>query len=236
MDNDTKNETFKIQIEPRVEFVPNVPDIEITYALNHADHHMDPNDPRMVPSVEEEVSLGMYCIEDAVNPETCAQMIEWLESGKAYREWDRSKTGTGTGEVSERRTSDSTTFPFLSYRMPDFCREINKAVHDWVTAYAIEWNTKIVGSEDPSVQKYGVGEEYKVHYDNGPGMERNISALLYLNDDFEGGQTHFPYVQSTIYPKVGKIAIFPSNFIYAHAALPVTKGTKYAAAYWFRGA
>jgi hypothetical protein len=56
---------------------------------------------------------------------------------------------------------------------------------------------------------------------------------MYLNDDYEGGELWFPYLDIKFKPTYGDIVMFPSTYIYAHASLPVTRGTKYAAVTMF---
>ena len=54
-----------------------------------------------------------------------------------------------------------------------------------------------------------------------------------LNDDFTGGEFSF-FNQQVKYkiPKGGAL-LFPSTFLYPHAVLPVTEGTRYAVITWF---
>lgn len=85
------------------------------------------------------------------------------------------------------------------------------------------------------ILKYGIGDEYKPHSDGDTGkLNRRVTGLIYLNDDFEGGETHFPYCDVTVTPKAGQMVLFPSNFLYPHASLPIKSGTKYALVGWFR--
>ena len=56
----------------------------------------------------------------------------------------------------------------------------------------------------------------------------DIASLFYINDDYEGGEIQFPRLDGyTLTPKAGDIAVFPSNYIYEHASLPMKSGTKY---------
>lgn len=80
--------------------------------------------------------------------------------------------------------------------------------------------------------KYRDGEEYKAHYDGGTQSGRCISALVYLNDDYEGGHLEFPNFKIKLKPQKGMLILFPSNFAYKHVAHPVTQGTKYSLVTW----
>ncbi len=86
--------------------------------------------------------------------------------------------------------------------------------------------------------KYNVSGEYKIHHD---GNDRIKTALIYLNDGYEGGETHFPKVDRTIKPETGKLVIW-NNYNEdgtkivesQHAGLPILFGTKYIAVVWIR--
>ena len=88
--------------------------------------------------------------------------------------------------------------------------------------------------EGYSLLKYRGGEEYKRHYDGGTGIGRAISALVYLNDDYEGGEIEFPFFNVKIKPQAGMMLLFPSNYAYTHIAHPITNGTKYALVTWIK--
>lgn len=84
--------------------------------------------------------------------------------------------------------------------------------------------------------KYNLGEKFDCHFDGtGIGLisNRMISVVLYLNDDYQGGEIEFPFQKISIKPKKGLLLIFPSNFCYAHIAKPVTEGTKYSIVTWY---
>jgi predicted 2-oxoglutarate/Fe(II)-dependent dioxygenase YbiX len=63
---------------------------------------------------------------------------------------------------------------------------------------------------------------------------RNYSAVLYLNDDFLGGETFFPdHGPLFIKPKKGKLAIYPSGLEYSHGVTTVVNGNRYTMPIWF---
>lgn len=53
----------------------------------------------------------------------------------------------------------------------------------------------------------------------------NFSALIYINDDYEGGHIAFPAFGVDIKPKPGDLIIFPST--YRHEVTEITAGTRY---------
>jgi hypothetical protein len=86
--------------------------------------------------------------------------------------------------------------------------------------------------EGYNMLKYRAGQEYKAHYDSATGGGRHISVIMYLNNDYTGGEIEFPHFKVKIKPEPGMLILFPSNFAYTHIAHPVTSGTKYAIVTW----
>lgn len=81
--------------------------------------------------------------------------------------------------------------------------------------------------------RYKEGGFFKTHIDEGPKYNRTVSCSLILNDDYEGGEFAFFDRQIKFTPKKGDALMFPSNYIYPHEIMPVTKGTRYSIVTWF---
>jgi len=64
--------------------------------------------------------------------------------------------------------------------------------------------------------------------------ERIYTGVLYLNDDYEGGETFFPYLDVKIKPEKGKLLLFPSNIGYIHGVNKVSGKTRYTMPIWFK--
>lgn len=115
------------------------------------------------------------------------------------------------------------------------------------TGLAIENQEKI------HIVKYDVGGEYKEHQDFFHpntnyyetqmirGGQRMYSCLFYLNDEFEGGETHFSKIEHTVKPEIGKLVVWDNlnpdgslNFDSLHAGLPVISGEKWICIIWVR--
>ena len=58
----------------------------------------------------------------------------------------------------------------------------------------------------------------------------HVSALLYINDDYEGGE--FVVAEKEIKPNKGSAVIFPSNFMYPHRANEVKSGIRWSIVAW----
>jgi len=110
-----------------------------------------------------------------------------------------------------------------------FCMLINSTASFYVNKFQI---TESYFHEPYNALKYKENTEYKTHYDGCTSTHRHISCILYLNDDYVGGEIEFPHFNVKIKPQAGMFLMFPSNFAYAHTAKPVLQGTKYAIVTW----
>jgi|SaaInlStandDraft_4_1057021.scaffolds.fasta_scaffold18692_4 hypothetical protein len=85
------------------------------------------------------------------------------------------------------------------------------------------------------VQKTLPGGGYHVwHYENNSGYvaSRVLTWIIYLNDDFEGGETEFLYKNMRVKSKKGTLAIFPCNYTHTHRGNPPLTGEKYIMTSW----
>lgn len=104
-----------------------------------------------------------------------------------------------------------------------------ESVNDYTKKYEFE----IGFDEGLTLLKYESGQYYKPHCDYAPHNPRYLSALILLNPkEYEGGGTHFVHFDEEIKPDTPSLVLFPSNYAYAHTALPVESGTKYALVTW----
>ena len=89
---------------------------------------------------------------------------------------------------------------------------------------------------DFRINRYSEGGFMSSHVDNihhSHGQKYGypqVSVLLYLNDDYKGGE--FFVAEHQYLPKKGSAIVFPSNFMYPHEATAVTKGTRWSIITW----
>jgi len=56
--------------------------------------------------------------------------------------------------------------------------------------------------------------------------------MLYLNDDFEGGETEFIYQKDRIKPRKNRLVIWPATYTHVHRGNPPINGDKYIITGW----
>jgi len=105
--------------------------------------------------------------------------------------------------------------------------------------------------ENLQVIRYQLNQQYTLHTDHMDEFNelevggRLATCLMYLNDDFTGGETDFPELKVTVSPKKGSALFWynvklpaedpwklQTNFDLLHAGLPVTHGIKWACNKW----
>ena len=91
--------------------------------------------------------------------------------------------------------------------------------------------------------RYAPGGEYKPHMDALPAEpnQRILTVLVYLSDDYEGGETQFVRTGLAYRGRTGDALLFRNadadgrpDPMALHAGLPVTRGVKYLASRWIR--
>jgi prolyl 4-hydroxylase len=103
--------------------------------------------------------------------------------------------------------------------------------------------TRLEQGEPLQLLRYRAGGEYRAHMDALPSEpnQRVLTVLVYLSDDYEGGETVFPRIGLSFRGRTGEALLFrnagadgQADPLALHAGLPVTKGLKYLASRWIR--
>jgi predicted 2-oxoglutarate/Fe(II)-dependent dioxygenase YbiX len=111
--------------------------------------------------------------------------------------------------------------------------DIDERLQECVKHYSSLFNLNLEFQEAVNFVRYGKDQHFQVHSDHGFSYVCTVSTVMYLNDNYTGGELFFPYINYTYTPEEGDIVLFPSNFLYSHAALPVKEGIKYSAVTMF---
>lgn len=150
--------------------------------------------------------------------------------------WNKATTVGKGMHQSERTNFDMSVTTFASLG-DSLMIDLHNKCDDTLLSAGVSYHNRYgineqFWQEGYNLLKYSTGQEYKVHYDGSTRLGRHLSCILYLNDDYTGGEVEFPLFKIKIKPKAGMLIMFPSNFAYKHIAHPVTSGTKYAMVTW----
>ena len=174
-----------------------------------------------------------------ISVEECDELIA-LASARLARS-ETVQTDTGASEVNESRTSQGMFFDRGEHPV---CTVIEARM-----AALLRW--PLENGEGLQVLRYGVGAEYKPHYDyfdpEQPGTpvilrrggQRVASLVCYLNTPPAGGETVFPDVSLAVAPVRGNAVFFSYDRPHPvtrslHGGAPVREGEKWVATKWLR--
>jgi len=150
-------------------------------------------------------------------------------------------TGLKESEILDTRTSSSFVdddFTFDNIRKKSY--EILKDKFSYIENFSIDH------FEKTQIQRYYPGQYVASHMDYfncGQYVTNNdkmATLIIYLNDDFSGGETTFDFLNIKVKPEKGSALFF--NYDYntniktksKHGGLPVLEGTKYIITCWIR--
>jgi prolyl 4-hydroxylase len=145
---------------------------------------------------------------------------------------------TGRRLPNPIRTSSAAGFPFT---------DENPAIHALNRRLARASGPDVRAGEPLQVLHYAPSEQYREHSDALPGVmpaqQRVMTFLVYLNEDYEGGETSFPALGFKIRGQTGDGLLFRNASAdgtpdgrAVHAGLPIIRGVKHIASRWIRAA
>jgi len=204
-------------------------------ALSEADFLAElRKEPAGVVMTNNAVPPGLLVVDNFLTPELASQIIARSANVAAEKAGILSKDEKG--EIKSRIAASRTVEHFAAKTLgPDVANVARVAYLEYLARHyqvSFEWY------EDPLILRYQTEGEYYAHADayNWDDQakrwrrvaNRDYSMLVYLNDDYEGGELEFKYLNFRLKPHAGMLVAFPSDWRYAHAALPVKNGVKHS--------
>jgi len=132
------------------------------------------------------------------------------------------------------RTSDGSTLHWLIE---------DPAIHALNRRIAAACGTEAGQGEAAQVLRYKGGQEYRPHFDfvRAAPNQRVLTALVWLNHGYKGGETVFPKAGLKLKGRKGDAVVFRNALtdgtldpLTEHAGLPVTAGAKFLYSRWIR--
>jgi len=174
-----------------------------------------------------------YSVTNFISQEQTQQLLLYLNTEEA-------NSGFGNLDIKE----------YWQGRTLDAKRIVNTDIRDMFREIRFKITTTIqqlldihLGPQPPlyvdliNFARWPVGYELRPHADNeNPDGSphrftyRDFGSVIYLNNDYGGGEIFFPNQDITLKPVPGTFMVFPGTLQYLHGIRPVTSGTRHTIA------
>jgi hypothetical protein len=173
----------------------------------------------------------VYIIEDLVEEQDLKSVISYLRNNQvSIDESGYSPFGVYTGNNG---TQD------LHIAFDNNYKKVKKIIED-------SFQCKVYDEGMTSIVELKTGDSMPVHLDHGSAANksvglktgaghptRDISSVLYYNDDYEGGEIYFPNQDLLIKPKPGMFICFPAKDEFPHQVKEIKSGYRWCStAFW----
>ena len=167
----------------------------------------------------EPVGAGVFKIRDFLSPQECKDYI--ASSQRTGYEEAVIQTEEGARLLKEARNNDRIVFddPALAAHLYQRAQPLLPAQLDGWTLCGFNERWRYYRYEHQQFFKWHKDGTYR----RSDQEESFLTFMIYLNDDFEGGQTAFQW--ESVQPKTGMALVFPHRM--THQGAPVTAGVKY---------
>jgi predicted 2-oxoglutarate/Fe(II)-dependent dioxygenase YbiX len=190
-------------------------------------------------SAQRELPFGVTVIPGFLDADSCRKWVKRLEKQPRVRAKTAERSGAGIGPVKfvedPSRVCDNVKHGVMRARVLNLMEKgFQHAVSS--TGWPLAW------FELPNILRYQAGGFYETHADSClyevaenawyKVLDRDLSLLVYLNDDFTGGGLTFTKFNFHYRPRAGDLLLFPSDNRYEHQAEKVDSGIRYVIASW----
>ena len=158
---------------------------------------------------------------DFLDTNQLRQVVSIFDAGKFV---DGAATGPKDKHVKDNTQQDDV----------ELNKMVNSAIHKIMLNSVISDLHPLNKVSPVYMLKYEEGQHYADHVDywNMWGNRTDYTAVITLNDDFEGGEHFIKIGTETIERKIepGRILIYPSDYV--HGVKPVTSGVRKCVTFW----
>ena len=197
------------------------------------------------------IDIDFYCraYDDFLSPEECEEYIDKYEEtlrvdNEKWKNLSVCIRNDGSKEASCGMCNCDRMGPMEYER---FSELNDMLIHKWqgsVKRYTKDCGIenkqwpKDIGWEELRIKRFKVNEKenhgLSDHVDvyTHAHAKRFLCLMVYLNDDFEDGETYFPLFDIKVKPKKGRLLIFPPTWNYLHRGIPPRSPSKRGAKYF----
>lgn len=182
----------------------------------HDDYKLEAADPANIVIIENFISAEHL---DAIY-DYCYSITKW--ESQSIAQTDKISTGATMKKDS----------PEVYDIMSSYLNKVQKAVE-------YKFGRKLEPSV-PGIRRWDAGERQGPHADgetvHGVATDTYIvdyGSIMYLNDNYDGGELYFPAYDIDFQPKAGTLAFFPSSTYYVHGVKEVIAGVRYTSPHFW---
>lgn len=171
------------------------------------------------------------------NPKELISRIERSDSSitdnDMISKWKAWNSSNGVSNFGLTKSIDIDKYKTSSEEIKYIYGNIISAIQIASRDYSNSISTNL-GIQSPlSISKYYEGQFMGPHTDEKTGA--HISGVLYLNDEYSGGELGFPNQEFFIKPRAGSMIIFPSTDPYVHDPQPAYGAERYICpVFWYK--
>ena len=176
---------------------------------------------------------NIHVLENFLDPDVCDQMYDFLMNDKI---WEDARATT-------QEKSDfwlDKVLPSKHFNKEKFYPHIVKKMNELEQIIGETFNVSLKYPEKKvffTIGRWVEGSYQGPHGDkeNEDGspqryeslLDYDISTILYLNDNYEGGELYFPQHDISIKPTKGMVIMFPGDRYYIHGVSKIENGTRF---------
>ena len=172
----------------------------------------------------------------AVTPDECIEIIshiDYLEKNNIMT-YDKKSLHNQDHKSINIAHDWSVDLPAYSRLSELIIPRLQPCVDEYLTAFSVLKQCKFL-LYDLKIKKIPIGGGFHSwHFENGgiPYSQRIFVCQLYLNDNFNGGETEFLYQNRREVAVAGDVIMFPAGFTHTHRGNPPLGNSKYIATSW----
>lgn len=164
-----------------------------------------------------------------------------FNSFPTQEEWNSKNDKNNFSNIKENKIVDEINNVFYETTKL-YVHENNVNLNDWIFS---GWNVAKYMPNPKDHSRYVMHHhtDYQRERSYEPGLQFGITAVFYLNDDYDGGEVEFRFVKDeslevvvedyNYKPKAGDVVVFLSGHPHYHGVRPVSNGEKYIIrTYW----
>jgi hypothetical protein len=184
----------------------------------------------------EKVNVDKYVImiKDIVSQEEADVLLD-IAKNASVDEWDAYRKSLGDDAKLVNAAYGDWTKQMLWLELNPHLLEKAKMIIDKIHSRCIylindHYQTDYVLDPLYNIYKFRDGDFMKEHHDSGLSPDIKLGIVLYLNDDFDGGELYYPKAGLEIKPIAKSIVVHPAGMMYRHGVKEVKNGERFSLA------